>query len=495
MESTEVNIKPTIPADDNPVKSSHTAPGVNKLKQSRYEDVWPEDVHAAFMEAVALYPPMGKRRLKYYRVSTHENEHFSDANRAKSFGRCQLIQSYILDKTGKNRSRKQVSSHLQRLKKIHKDNPAMHHLFSERPQPPEHSSAPQSTARSSQDIFTNISVSTRHIKSDPDLPVNLQDMDTGAISSSALTYPSETSSFDGGSCNALSLSTNFQHQPSLYPPQEFLPPLPRQCPAGALHPSNSDYISELQDALLFKDTINEGFRSGSAFNTSAFSISMCRLASKLPIQGRLVDSSPTTQMHFSHAVRSPGFHPTHQWISQDNLMDGVSYQCNSPLTPVQEAFYTPLFPLQLDPSETQRFDNGLASEWTWPKNPNVPLDPQREGSFDEIRLRYLPAMYQYDPSCLDTRVNISGSHSSPSESEASQLPRGLYYSYAVTSPATASESVSNEGTVDFQSPESFENLASPLVIRPTPVYPISYTHSNIHSDSECRTSVPNLPPY
>ena len=67
---------------------------------------------------------MGKRRLKYYRVSTHGNEDFLDTKRAKSFGRCQLIQSYILEKTGKNRSRKQVSSHLQRLKKIHKDNPA-----------------------------------------------------------------------------------------------------------------------------------------------------------------------------------------------------------------------------------------------------------------------------------------------------------------------------------------------------------------------------------
>lgn len=67
---------------------------------------------------------MGKRRLKYYRVSAHENERPSNVNRAKSFGRCQLIQSYILEKTGKNRSRKQVSSHLQRLKKTHKDNPA-----------------------------------------------------------------------------------------------------------------------------------------------------------------------------------------------------------------------------------------------------------------------------------------------------------------------------------------------------------------------------------
>lgn len=50
MESIEVNIKPTILADDIPDTSSLMVPGVGKLKQSRYEDVWPEDVHAAFME-------------------------------------------------------------------------------------------------------------------------------------------------------------------------------------------------------------------------------------------------------------------------------------------------------------------------------------------------------------------------------------------------------------------------------------------------------------
>lgn len=114
---------------------------MTKSKQSRYEDIWPEDVHTAFMEglnmlsistrrandrplAVVLYPPMGKRRLKYYRVAPTESGSAPEPSRFKSFGRCQLIQSYIFDQTGKNRTRKQVSSHLQRLKKLHKDNPA-----------------------------------------------------------------------------------------------------------------------------------------------------------------------------------------------------------------------------------------------------------------------------------------------------------------------------------------------------------------------------------
>ncbi|KAG1826792.1 TEA/ATTS domain family-domain-containing protein [Suillus subaureus] len=93
-----------------------------KLKQSRYEDIWSEDVHAAFMEAIAIYPPMGKRRLRYVRILKEDQDETAESSRlVKSFGRCQLIQSYILEKTGKNRTRKQVSSHLQRLKKKYKN--------------------------------------------------------------------------------------------------------------------------------------------------------------------------------------------------------------------------------------------------------------------------------------------------------------------------------------------------------------------------------------
>lgn len=52
MESAEVDIKPIIPTGDFLDRNLLTVPGagIGKLKQSRYEDVWPEDVHAAFME-------------------------------------------------------------------------------------------------------------------------------------------------------------------------------------------------------------------------------------------------------------------------------------------------------------------------------------------------------------------------------------------------------------------------------------------------------------
>ncbi|KAH7916006.1 TEA/ATTS domain family-domain-containing protein [Hygrophoropsis aurantiaca] len=93
--------------------------------KKRYEEIWSEDIHAVFMEAVAIYPPMGKKRVKYRRVLDDQtNSMDAKLSDVKSFGRCQLIQSYILEKTGQVRTRKQVSSHLQRFKKIHKHNPS-----------------------------------------------------------------------------------------------------------------------------------------------------------------------------------------------------------------------------------------------------------------------------------------------------------------------------------------------------------------------------------
>lgn len=82
----------------------------NKKEGSRTkvseEDIWSDDVQIAFEEALALAPKQGM-----YKVKLEE----------KSIGRNGLISSYILYKTGKFRSRKQVSSHIQVVKNLGKD--------------------------------------------------------------------------------------------------------------------------------------------------------------------------------------------------------------------------------------------------------------------------------------------------------------------------------------------------------------------------------------
>ncbi|KAI0262952.1 TEA/ATTS domain family-domain-containing protein [Gloeopeniophorella convolvens] len=80
------------------------------------EAIWDDELHAALLEALNIYPPMGRQRIR----PTHEG-----GESHTSLGRCQLIQQYLKQKTGKNRTRKQISSRIQRLRRTHQDDPEM----------------------------------------------------------------------------------------------------------------------------------------------------------------------------------------------------------------------------------------------------------------------------------------------------------------------------------------------------------------------------------
>lgn len=126
--SLSMNASPNIgsvPLSQRPVppqmQRQASAPTVPRIGRERSEkkvatDVWPDDVEVAFWEALRLIPKLGRRKVLV---------------NGKPCGRNELIADYIERKTSKTRSRKQVSSHIQVLKNIKRNDPEFQQLISE----------------------------------------------------------------------------------------------------------------------------------------------------------------------------------------------------------------------------------------------------------------------------------------------------------------------------------------------------------------------------
>ncbi|KAG1891501.1 hypothetical protein F4604DRAFT_1706727 [Suillus subluteus] len=409
---------------------------------------------------------MGKRRLRYVRILKEDQDETAESSRlVKSFGRCQLIQSYILEKTGKNRTRKQVSSHLQRLKKKYKNDATKRALFLEISQLTQKRSARDEPAPSSEGIQTDTSPSLSSSSNQASLFGGIvrdgfEEQKPGATSASSA----------NGSDFTYYHADNRRH--SSFGEQEKV--------------SNSSMVSQVRPFLPMGISTEEDSVSAG----SEFSLSLRRLGNKLAplnLQSETPDTVYSSEVHCSPACQVTRYVVTHDGSSL-NMMD---FPCNYTLTPVDQLLHTPLQPPQITHLEKRRVvPENVDGHWNWSVNAHTSGSPLDSDS-------YAPHAHTAEPlpSLSDNRnrpsfdMNFMGDFHPECEDRhhAQRLP----YSHAYnTSPYSYAQDLFSQGFLHAQPiyprflhdpcAHAEETLATPL-IKPIPLYPAAYAHSEDHT--------------
>ncbi|OJA10408.1 hypothetical protein AZE42_03538 [Rhizopogon vesiculosus] len=521
MEAITEKVQPILFIPIPPEVSVPTAVHIKKKSKpshTRYEDIWSEDVHAAFMEAIDIYPPMGKLRLRHEPMSQDNSE---DANAESSrcvkwLGRCQLIQSYIQEKTGQIRTRKQVSSHLQRMKKLSKKRPTKPVLFHEtsRLTQEPHNREPKSPASSRERTQSPSTV--------PSMP-----SPSGQASPSDDISPIVWRAFEGQKPDATAAYGSTSYVDNM------------RC-------SSSGERQEVSNSMtvpwaISLSSIGTTMEGESASTGSGFSSSLRRLGNKLHSLNldseRPTDVYSPSQVHWSPGCQvlrgvarddssfmmdypcSYPMRPSEQ-VDQDysgfTMMDPpcnypltpqVDYvardypgfttmhsPCSCPLTPADQVFHTPLQPPQIMHFEKRRvvpenFDGSC--HWLFSANTSgSALDSDSYTSHTSTTGIGLSSVSEPSLSFSDTQnspfyMNYNDPHLEHEDRYHAQRA-SLSTAYDLCAPYAHDLSALGLPHTQLADPRRFhhpcghdeEQLASPLLVKPIALYPAAYAQTD-----------------
>lgn len=428
------------------------------------------------LTALQIYPPMGNRRFKYYQVSSLQSRGSENLS-SKSYGRCQLIQLYIHQKTGKMRTRKQISSHLQKLKKTNNSNSLS--LYS---------------IKGLTRLISHINVGSVALALTQDEPVS----PTALGASAVLNQPSKNFNSallnHGNSVSAISFPSNSEAA-SLFP----VSAVPENLDSIHKHP-NGFYRTVLLEPRLvhvadaspqfdknLKSYYNNQSRSEDRgiFNPDSCDFDVNDTSDLSPSANAhsMMRRRPESNIPVSHSqsLSPSAAQPSYGIVLPRAFLDKygaptISYA--APLTPVEQLLHTPLQPPEiLRPDKKNEITKAHENKKGW-------LWPSVDSSFHQLQSpldSFLPGTSTARPLVLDhfpgsADIRRLSTHSPQAHSRVPlRLPRKLSYSYPPTltsspptfkifsvpsiPPAIPPSRISNV------EPFSSKSLASPLDIK------------------------------
>ncbi|KIK39927.1 hypothetical protein CY34DRAFT_807700 [Suillus luteus UH-Slu-Lm8-n1] len=245
--------------------------------------------------------------------------------------------------------------------------------------------------------------------------------------------------------------------------------------------SNSSMVPQFRPVLPMGTSTEEDSVSAG----SEFSLSLRRLSNKLAPLNR--QSEGPIPVYSSQVHCPPACQVMHHVAHDGSSLTMMDFPCNYPLTPVDQLLHTPLEPPQITRLEKQRVaPENADGRWNWPVNAHTFGSPLDSGS-------YAPHAHTTEPlpPLSDNRNEPSFSMNFMSnfhpEREDRHQARRPSYSDTYNASSSYAQDLFSQGFL-YAQPTCLhdpcahveETLATPL-IKPTPLYPAAYAHSEDHT--------------